>query len=237
MSADIANWLQVNIVNNPQVLKSLIALIILIVAYFLFSEKPTEKNPFRRRRVWGAILFVFGMFVFLFAYIADLADVFTVWATLVLVGVAVFSFEESRRLRKQYKEREERDRKERYLEKIVSWAKDILNCGRERLEWDRALKDPYIFSRTVAIDLNMSYTTLRERGRQMVVLSAGIDNDLGSIVADVQRKLSETITTTYRVSKEEDKPESIKKFREELDEKANEVVKKATDLQLELITQ
>jgi hypothetical protein len=51
-----------------------------------------------------------------------LADVFIVWATIVLAGVAVFSFEESRRLRKQYKEREERDRREKLLDDIQGWA-------------------------------------------------------------------------------------------------------------------
>ena len=140
MSADIANWLQVNIVNNPQVLKSLIALIILIVAIFLFSEKPTEKNLFRSRRVWGALLFVFAIFVFLFANIADLADAFIVWATIVLAGVAVFSFEESRRLRKQYKEREELDRKERLLNEIIEWASDgIRLCALHKVRTKRAM--------------------------------------------------------------------------------------------------
>ena len=131
MSAEIANWLHVNIVNNPQVLKSLIALIILIVASFLFSEKPTEKNLFRSRRVWGALLFVFAIFLFLHANIADLADVFIVWATIVLAGTAVFSFEESRRLRKQYTEREERDRKERLLDEIIEWASGCMSCAFE----------------------------------------------------------------------------------------------------------
>jgi len=130
MGADIANWLQVNIVNNPQVLKSLIAIMIMIVASFLSSEKPTEKIPFRRtRRVLGASLFVFGIFVFLYANIADLADVITVWATLVLAGVAVFSFEESRHLREENRQREQRDRKEHLLNEIIEWATDISKCG------------------------------------------------------------------------------------------------------------
>lgn len=123
MGTDIANWLQVNIVNNPQILQSLIALIILLVAYFLFFEKPTEKIPFRR--VLGAALFVFGIFIFLYANIADLADVFIAWATIVLAGAALLSFAESRSLRKQYREREERDRKERLLDKICDWVLEI----------------------------------------------------------------------------------------------------------------
>ena len=129
MSADIANWLQVNIVNNPQILQSLIALIILIVASFLMSEKPTKKIP--SKRILGAALFVFAIFIFLYANIASLANVFTVWATLVLAGVAVFSFEESRRLRKENRQREERERKERLLNEIIKWAENISKCGIE----------------------------------------------------------------------------------------------------------
>jgi len=89
--------------------------------------KPTKKILSKRLsgRIAGAALFVLGAFVFLRAYIADLADVFTVWATIVLAGVAVFSFEESRRLRKQYKEREENDRKERLLNEIIEWTIDV----------------------------------------------------------------------------------------------------------------
>jgi len=122
MWVDIANWLLVNIVYNLQVSESIIALIIMIVAIFLFSNKPTDNSLFRNRRVWGALLFVFSTFVFLFANIADLADVFTVWATIILAFVAVFSFEESRRLRKQYKEREDRERREKLLNAIQNWA-------------------------------------------------------------------------------------------------------------------
>jgi len=124
MISDVANWVLINVLTNTRVLTSLLALIILIVAGFLISDKkPAEKIPFRR--VLGAVLFVFGIFIFLYANIADLADVFIAWATLVLAGVAVFSFEESRRLREQYKKREEHDRKERLLNEIIEWGLDI----------------------------------------------------------------------------------------------------------------
>ena len=112
MISDVANWVLINVLTNTRVFTSLLALIILIFAGFLISDKkPAKKVP--SKRTLGAVLFVFAIFVFLYANIADLADVFTVWATLILAGVAIFSFEESRRLRKQYTEREERDRKER----------------------------------------------------------------------------------------------------------------------------
>ncbi len=129
MDINISNWLQVNIINNHQIVQSLIAIIILIIASFLFSKKSIEKSLFSNRRIWGAILFVFSIFIFLFANIADLADVFTVWATIVLAGVAVFSFEEGRRLRKQYTEKEQSDRKERRLNEIVEWALSCLDLN------------------------------------------------------------------------------------------------------------
>lgn len=123
MSADIANWLQVNIINNPQVFKSLIALIIMILAGFLSFGKP-KKSIFVKRFV-GVALFVFGMFLFLYANIDNLAGVFTVWATLILAGVAVFSFEESRRLRRENRQIEGRRSKESSLIEIIKWAEDI----------------------------------------------------------------------------------------------------------------
>jgi preprotein translocase subunit YajC len=128
MWADIADWIKVNILNNPQVFKSIIALIIMMVGLFLFSKRPTERKLLKNKRVWGTFLFVCGIVLFLQANLTDLADVFTVLATIVLAAVAVFSFEESRRLRKQYAEREERDRKERLLKEISDWAEDAFRC-------------------------------------------------------------------------------------------------------------
>ncbi len=132
MISDVANWVLINVLTNTRVFTSLLALIIMIVASFLLSKKSTEKSPFRSRRVWGVLLSVFAMFIFLFANIADIADVFTVWATLVLAGAAILSFEESRRLRKQYKEKEEHDRKEGILNEIIEWAIDVGKCGLEK---------------------------------------------------------------------------------------------------------
>ena len=109
MSTDITNWLQVNIVNNPQFLQGLLALIIMILAFFLAFGKPTKKIP---RRLGGMAVFVFGSFLFLYAYIAEFDRLLTVWATLILAAVAVFSFEESRRLREENRQREERERKD-----------------------------------------------------------------------------------------------------------------------------
>jgi len=125
MGTDIANWLQVNILSNPQVFQSLIALIMLIFAGFLFSEKSTEKSLFRSKRVWGSMLFVFAIFVFLLANIPDLGDVFIALATIVLACVAIVSFEESRRLRKQYKEQEERNSQAQVLDEIMNWLEEI----------------------------------------------------------------------------------------------------------------
>lgn len=134
MWTDIADWLKVNILNDPQVFKSILALIFMIAGLLLFAKRTTERNLLKNKRVWGTMLFICGLVVFLQANITDIADVFTVLATIVLAGVAVFSFEESRRLRKQYREREERDRKERLLREKRRREEELAKEKRDRDE-------------------------------------------------------------------------------------------------------
>ena len=207
MSTDIANWLLVNIVSNPQVFRSLIALIILIVAIFLFSKKPTEKDTFRHGL--GASLFVFAIFAFLFANIADLADVFTAWATIVLAGVAVFSFEESRRLRKQYKEREERDRKERKLITIIEWTTDIAKCetaaplpplpiaaiAKNASKLGKAKIDAIIEYRDTNTNTNliMRYQNLDVMGTRMVLIAQTLDKQFSCNLEGLAKKTAKKL--------------------------------------------
>ncbi len=61
MISDVADWDLINMLINPRVSMSLLALIILIVAGFLMSEKPIKKYSFKR--ILGAVLFVFAIFV------------------------------------------------------------------------------------------------------------------------------------------------------------------------------
>ena len=154
----------------------ILALIILIVAIFLFSRKPTEKSTFRHGL--GASLFVFAIFVFLHANIADLADVFTAWATIVLAGIAALSFEESRRLRKQYKEREEWDRKERLLNEISEWAIDIYKCnfGREITRVGEGEIEKIEHEMISLGNLLMEHQALSARGERIKVIANGLKN-------------------------------------------------------------
>jgi hypothetical protein len=162
----------------------------MIVAYFLFSEKPTEKIPFRRRRVLGALLFVFAIFVFLHANIADLADVFTVWATLVLAGVAVFSFEESRRLREENRQREERERKERLLNEILEWAIDVLKLNSDLNSFTEDVRLEFITVSRLTIDKLYSDTmAFRDKGKSIKIISSVAGYKVNYSSSELQNEL------------------------------------------------
>lgn len=142
----VLNFASTNISIITRVVTSLLALIILIVAAFLMSEKATKNNS--STHILGSVLFVFATFVFLYANIQNLADVFTVWATLILAGVAILSFDESRRLREENMQREERERKERLqerllreLDQISEWAQSLVNFTFDGVDILRSSKE------------------------------------------------------------------------------------------------
>lgn len=206
MISDVANWVLINVLTNTRVFTSLLALIILIVAGFLISaKKPAKKVP--SKRILGAVLFVFATFVFLHANIADLANVFTIWATLILAGVAVFSFEESRRLREENRQKEERDRRERLLNEIIDWSMDIAKC--EFLTEltvlpvlsfkaaGRALADALIeHANKVALgNLGLKYQTISTRSEYIKTVAKQLDESLGSKLHSAVSKTAKKLDT------------------------------------------
>ncbi len=190
MLSDVANWILVNVLINPRVFTSLLALIILIVARFLVFEKPTKQIPFKR--LLGTVLFVFATFVFLYVNIDDLADVFTVWATLILAGVAVFSFEESRRLREENKQREERDRKERLLNEIIEWAEDVAKSAISR----RTL------SREELWKAKLSYKFHKAKSKYIEGVVGSSFKDFYDLVEGIDTKLDRLIEVTTKFTRE-----------------------------------
>ena len=233
MSADIANWLQVNILNNPQIFQGILALIIMVIGGILWSpKKPVEKGFFKRSS--GALIFVFGIFTFLYAFIANLADVFTVWATLVLAGVAVFSFEENRRLRKQYKEREERDRKETKLNRIIDWATEILECGRDPSSRQMFVEDSLQKKKDKGSILYMlgseaHFQIIAVRALHIGYLANDIDPKLGKAVTFAKKRVEQHRKVLKLGSKLKDRA-AIGRHRKKVDNAASKVIKLASKL-------
>ena len=181
MISDVVNWFIINVLSNPRVFTSLLALIILIVAGFLMSEKRIKIYSFKR--ILGATLFVLAIFVFLFANITDLADVFTVWATLILAGVAIFSFEESRHLRGENRQREEREREERFLERIIDWAEGITVFVSKQIVSNRAT--PTVILKDAATRLE-ELNVLAAKGIYIESLVSGIFPNNAVLLADIK---------------------------------------------------
>ena len=183
MISDLANWVLINVLTNTRVLTSLLAFIILIVAGFLISDKkPAKKVP--SKRILGAVLFVFAIFVFLYANIADLADVFTVWATLILAGVAIFSFEESRRLREENRQRENRDRTEHYLDRVENWLVSLATFAIQVQSWT-------LTGDTVAQlqSIYAHYSSVEEQGKPFLKIAEVLNKPLHEALTKTENEL------------------------------------------------
>jgi len=208
------------------------------------SEKPRKKIS--SKRTLGAVLFVFAIFIFLYANIADLADVFTVWATLVLAGVAIFSFEESRRLREENRQKEERDRKERLLNEIIEWATDVAKCeslspiselpildfrtaGKELV--DAAIEHR---SKVAIAALGLRYQAIDTRSESIKIVAKKLDKSLGSNLHSAVRTTAKKLDTNIVINNKRLKGEATDQEYEEhwrsLVRSAVALSKKATSL-------
>ena len=78
-------------------------------------------------RMWG-IIFLMGAGVGLFVMSAELRGIITAFTAVVAVIIAAYSINESRRIRKDSIERENRDRKERLLNEITEWLRELHRC-------------------------------------------------------------------------------------------------------------
>jgi len=67
--------------------------------------------------------------IFFFIYLPEYASLFSAWAAMAVAIAAYTSIEENRRLRRDNKEREERDRKETLVNEIIKWAMEVANCS------------------------------------------------------------------------------------------------------------
>ena len=82
-----------------------------------------RKNK-RMLRIVG-IGFCIGAGMTLFVRSAELRDILTAFAAIVAVIIAAFSIEESRRIRQDSIERESRDRKERLVNEVAKWLREL----------------------------------------------------------------------------------------------------------------
>ena len=82
-----------------------------------------RKNKRILRMVGIGVLMSAG--VTLFVRSAELREILTAYAALVAVFIAAFSIDESRRMRQDSIERESRDRKERLIDEVAKWLREL----------------------------------------------------------------------------------------------------------------
>jgi len=110
--------------NNGQLDISTIIVVgvVAIIGVILFVAG-NVKNKSRLRMMGIAVVMGAGMFLFVAS--AALREILTALAALFAVIIAAFSIDESRRMRKDSMEREGRDRKERLIDEVVKWLREL----------------------------------------------------------------------------------------------------------------
>jgi hypothetical protein len=101
-------------------------LLILIGTYLIIRNHLNKKLPRGLTPVViGILLILIGLYKFLFEATGSVNDAVMAFSTFTLAVVAAFTLIENNKLRKDSKEKEERDRKERALIDIIDWAKRL----------------------------------------------------------------------------------------------------------------
>jgi len=96
--------------------------VFVIIGAILFAVG-NRKNK-RMLRIVG-IGFCIGAGMYLFVVWAELRGILTAFAAIVAVIIAAFSIDESRRIRQENIERESRDRKERLIDEVAKWLREL----------------------------------------------------------------------------------------------------------------
>lgn len=78
----------------------------------------------RTLRIYGSA-FIAGAVVYLFVLWADLREILTALAAMAAVFIAAYSIDESSRMRQDSIDREKRDRKERLLNEVTEWLREL----------------------------------------------------------------------------------------------------------------
>lgn len=99
-------------------------LVILFIVGVLFLWYGNSKGKVFIREI-GIGLSVAVIIIFIFVGVGVLSDILLPLASVTAAVVAVLSLDLSRRIRKETLEKENRDRKERYLNEIINWANDV----------------------------------------------------------------------------------------------------------------
>jgi len=92
-----------------------------------------KRKDKRTLRIYGSA-FIAGAVVYLFVLWADLREILTALAAMAAVFIAAYSIDESRHMRQDSIDREKRDRKERSVNEVAEWLREL--DGRIYVEHD-----------------------------------------------------------------------------------------------------
>lgn len=120
---------QINFINNEQIdfggllTGAIVAILVFIIGYS-FTKYGKRKNLDRYGKLlkWAAPIILFTA---IFVYINQIREILVAFASVAAVVIAVYSYDQSRQIRKDTLDRENRDRKERLLNEIINWVEEV----------------------------------------------------------------------------------------------------------------
>ena len=236
-------WIAVYIFSaNEAIYNAIIILSIFAVGMTIILYGKVTRN--RNLNTIGFAFFLFAAFVVIDKY-EGFAVKISAFAALLVAFAAFAAIEENRRMRLERRQQEERDRKERILNTIITWGMDIAKCESESqisvlpvpelfgMEEESARVTVDHINTVTRVNLAMRYQTLDAKSEYIKGITKKFDKNFGGnlhpIVKRTANKLAENINILMKVIEGVTPEEDYKKHWKSLVKSAFALVKKADE--------
>lgn len=227
---------------NEAIYNAIVILSIFAVGITIILYGNVTRN--RNLNTLGFAFFLFAVFVVIDKY-EGFAVKISAFAALLVAFAAFAVIEENRRMRLERRQQEERDRKERILNTIITWGMDIAKC--ESASQVPVLPVPELFgleeksarvtvehiNAVTRVNLAMRYQTLDAKSEYIKGIAKKFDNNFGGnlhpLVKRTANKLAENIKILMKVIERAAPDEDYKRQWKSLVESALTLVKKADE--------
>ena len=241
----LAQWLNICYLSTNKSLfeaisNALIIFSIIIVGMTIILYGNVIKN--RNLNILGFIIFLLAVFVFIDKY-EGVAVKISAFAALLVAFAAFAAIDENSRLRLERRQQEERDRKERLLNTVITWGIDIAKCESElplpflpvpelfRLGEKSAKVAVEHINAVTRVNLALRYQTLDAKSEYIKSIAKKFDKNFGGnllpLVEQTANKLAENIIIINKLVKGDASEEDYKKNWKSLIESALTLVNEA----------
>jgi len=239
-----ALWLTIHYLPAKEAISNAISVLFyFVVALTIVFYGNVRKN--RYLTTLGFVLFLVAIFIFIDKY-EGFAVKISAFAALLVAFAAFATIDENRRLRLERQQQEDRDRKERLLNTVITWGIDIAKCESElplpflpvpelfRLEKNSAKVTVEHINAVTRVNLALRYQTLDAKSEYIKGIAKKFDKNFGGnllpLVEQTANKLAGNIDMINKLVMGDSSEEEYKKHWKSLLESALTLVNEAERL-------